>query len=74
MSKADEMFEELGYIKTDETEIYIKYESKIDEAVIWFDKRDNTVSCANIKNMAIDISMKELQAINEKVKELGWNE
>lgn len=75
MSKADEMFKELGYIQThdgnDNTEFY-KYETGFLQddtlVLIRFYKKYKEI----YKNGAI--SMQELQAINEKVKELGWNE
>ena len=75
LSKADEMFKKLGYkINNLSNSHIIQY--KID--------RDNEFHFVYIridfykrlKNINIDgtISMEELQAINEKVKELGWNE
>ncbi len=70
MSKADEMFENLGYIRKiyqDIDELFeLRYENNGKE--IWFDKtREEFGSLSGI-------GIKELQAINEKVKELGWNE
>lgn len=68
MSKADEMFKKLGYKKSigETTEVF-----KLSRASknIYFSKL--------IKIIRIDgeydfIDMQELQAINEKVKELGW--
>ena len=83
MSKADEIFEELGYEKIDHPKrIYIIYRSNCGNKTIekitfhklfykvevyFYSKEDR---CEMIK----PISMQELQAINEKVKELGWNE
>ena len=83
MSKADKMFEELGYIfeKANETEGYCKviiagkkqkgiiFENDFKEILFnlsYYDKE------GNFKYKNITISKEELQAINEKVKELGW--
>ena len=78
MSKADEMFEELGYRKLTKRELENKfekeyfnliecyYEAPMLIAVVFYkDKTFDTISSKNIQ---------ELQAINEKVKELGWIE
>ena len=71
MSKADEKFENFGYERK-VTRRYIIYYIKngilITDSRIIFDKRYKWVS-ANF-----NLDMQELQAINEKVKELGWNE
>ncbi len=71
MSKADKMFEELGYEKIEEKD-YIAYIEKTEPSPfrteIYFhtDKRLLQIhGCINAE---------ELQAINEKVKELGWND
>ena len=68
MSKADKMFEELGYKRkvyqpTDEL-FEIRYDFHGKE--IWFDKlREEFGSLSGI-------GVKELKAINEKCKEMGW--
>lgn len=66
MSKADEMFEELGYRKDtyyDESSfIYVDEDGRYIE----FSKM-----LENFKSNTW-LSSEELQAINEKVKELGW--
>ena len=80
MSKADEMFKELGYEKQEiyynsdiDTIKYLrpgKYSSNVElkfngkTVVVYFGEN----------NSAGNITMDILQAINEKVKELGWNE
>ena len=72
MSKADEMFEKLGYEKK---KCYLKielYKSKIDYAEITFDLIDRTICASNDEDEAINFNVKELQAINKKVEELGW--
>ena len=65
---ADEMFEELGFVKF-EDEINIKYFCGGHE--IWFYKRIKEIeSCCGIGSEYINLQ--ELQAINKKVEELGW--
>lgn len=68
MSKADKMFEKLGYEK-EETNYSIRYIKFIFKDLghrIVFYKDDKSV------NTYGKIDMQELQAINEKCKELGW--
>ena len=81
MSKADELFKELGYKKIEENDKYVLYLSekslwrqrKIrfwkDEKIIFNDLLENDKVVSSVK-----IGIEELKAINEKVKELGWNE
>lgn len=71
MSKADEMFEELGYTKF---EGLYKIEYKGEEKSIEFDKRYNTVIVEKYVEYKDYIEIQELQAINEKCEELGWIE
>lgn len=71
MSKADEMFKGLGYTKID-TDLEIKYRDDIGEIRFW--KSAKTVMKQDEDGRYLAIKMQELQAINEKVKELGWNE
>ena len=81
MSKADEMFEKLAYEKLDNPKMkQIVYRSdcgnntieqicfhKIFHKIeIYFYSKEDTCK------MTKPISMQELQAINEKCKELGW--
>lgn len=67
---ADEMFEELGYKKS-ETKDFISYRGKIDSRYgILFDKTDKSIIFDNFNTIEIG----QLQAINKKVKELGWYE
>lgn len=72
MANADKMFEELGFNKIEDSKSFIKYKSTRDYAEIWFDKADKEFNCSNDEDEAIFVSMKELQAIYEKCKELGW--
>lgn len=71
MSKADEMFEELGY-EIDSCKNAILYEGN-DKEIDFVENADTKGKEIWIDDFHI-ITMKELQAINEKVKELGWNE
>ena len=64
------MFEELGYKKEDD-EYWIVYRNK--EKDIVFNKKYKYIEAYNERESEY-IIMQELQAINEKVKELGWNE
>lgn len=70
MSKADEMFEELGYAKEETTwkednkKHFVEYNSN--DTQIQFSIDTKHILITNILNI------KELQAINEKCKELGW--
>ena len=78
MSKADEMFKKLGYIKRnnlDESYIeFVRYEAKECYSISFCKGK---VMCALYVNgilfsRGLAIDMQELQAINEKCKELGW--
>ena len=69
MSKADKIFEELGYIehyKNIDNEVYRTDSSHFLGKTIIFQYKDKRICLPQI------INMQELQAINEKVKELGW--
>jgi uncharacterized protein YlbG (UPF0298 family) len=70
MSKADEMFEKLGYKKEVRkyADVYNKHYKDIN-MIRQFGF--NTKSKAVMIDVEY-ITMQELQAINEKVKELGW--
>jgi len=78
MSKADEMFKELGYIEQkSDWAIKCKYVKVLEKTkyCIAFDSFGRKVVVFGFKDREFrkEISMQELQAINEKVKELGWN-
>ena len=66
--KAKEMFEKLGYEIAYDNKYNIKYCNVEKDNYIWF--------MLDIKTIDIyeTINMKELQAINKQVEELGWNE
>ena len=74
MSKADKMFEELGYRKSSKPFDRIKY-YRDEDNVFYFDYiTQEFIKTGEYDGMCDDITMKELQAINEKCKELGWLE
>ena len=70
MSKADKLFEELGYTDIDRLKNGIEYFDEENESIGLFDFE----SCGKrITHSRFEgISMEELKAINEKCKELGW--
>lgn len=70
MSKADEMFKKLGYEKEDENGniIYIHERNPFKTLRFLTDKQEIELNNVNL------LTKRRLQAINEKVKELGWLE
>lgn len=76
MSKADEMFKKMGYEKIIESNIRIDYEREgqfFDKEIV-FGLIDKNVTVELGTGESANINMQELQAINEKCKELGWIE
>lgn len=81
MSKADEMFEKLGF-RRESNSSTIFYVQKIKEAC--YTERTIVINdCSKSfegifsqggEHFPLCMNYKELQAINEKVKELCWNE
>lgn len=75
---ADEMLEKLGYGKCeDPVDIAFYREIGKNEHFIIFDKEDKSVSAWKCCNCCLNITykvinMQELQAINQKCKELNW--
>ena len=70
---ADEMFEELGYksIPKEPSQIYdIKYYKDDDNVYYFHFDRKSVAKSGEYDSMCDNINMQELQAINEKVKEL----
>lgn len=71
MSKADELFKECGYYLKETNSYFIEYTKWIDFGQrclgIMFNLDDKTFY-SNDESLG----MQELQAINEKCKELGW--
>ncbi len=79
---ADELFEELGFTKAIDNETEVKYYYI---NTIMGDKIEHTIQIAKIgkivfsykndrNHQVMGLGKKELQAINKKVEELGWNE
>ena len=73
MKTAKKMFEKLGY----------EYEESFDGTSIYYYKKYNNLNLEIVFNKdeknycftyAVKIDFKLLQAINQQVKELGWNE
>ena len=74
MSEADKMFEELGYIYITCEDGFF-YHNPMSDSVIHFDIIKKRISCYSYDTgLANGIELDELQAINAKVKELGWND
>ena len=71
MSKADEMFEKLGYGKMFEDDIETQYEGKCTNIEI---TKTHILLNKTTNYKTVILTMQELQAINMKCKELGWNE
>lgn len=80
MSKADKMFKDLKFNKHSNNLLtYIEYTQKRgnEEAVISFDLKTKTTMTALYVNKSpisrgCALYIEEIQAINEKWKELGW--
>lgn len=74
MSKADKMFEELGYrldhshYSCDNSDIYTYHEKGKNNFL-----RFNTANKTFYSLFDKTYNVQELKAINEKCKELGWN-
>ena len=67
---ADEMFEKLGYIEHFNTE-YVEV-FRTDSSHSMGHSIEFLTESHKVFNTYNSITMQELQAINEKVKELGW--
>ena len=78
MSKADKMFKELGYKLISKTNEYIIYEKEDDETYLYKKelsfslKYKSVIKNCKLYNDRCWLSIQELQAINEKVKEMQW--
>lgn len=67
MKSAREMFEELGYEYEYNNKYTIRYYNVKKDNYIWFDLQLKTIEISEYCNM------KEFEAINKQVEELGWN-
>lgn len=73
MSKADKMFEELGYDIKKENEEEIRYQDSGNEDIyIVFYKKYKVITGMPTYDYFLDMPI--LKAINKKCKELGWLE
>lgn len=68
---ADEMFEELGYIKESDF-YYHSNETHTKKKHIRFLKQNREVIVESKLQFSYEITMQELQAINKKLEELKW--
>ena len=76
MKTAKEMFEELGY------EVFEDYEPSLGTSIIVtkikFEHEQSIIFNKDLKRIVFDIDtcigIKELQAINKQVEELGWHQ
>lgn len=66
MSEADKLFEEIGYKTEFEDKISFTFANREKGRYITFIKDSKTLM------LPCELTMQELKAINEKVKELGW--
>ena len=72
MSKVDDMFKELEYEKIENQFInVIELWGNDDDKMLTFET-DKTICMYDFCDGPRNITMQELKAINEKVKELGW--
>lgn len=75
-SDADYMIEELGYKKAENNEDFIAYQNKDIAKLIEIYCNRKTISVYEVIDnetlLTGEITIPELKAINEKVKELGW--
>lgn len=78
MSKADKMFEKLGYKLISKDNEYIIYEKEDDKTYPYKIELSFNLKCKSIVKTCklyddrCWLSMQELQAINEFCKEKGW--
>lgn len=70
MSKANEMFEKLGYYNQNYLEHTDYFNEKLEKTISF--RNNKTFSAMDFYDGYAEITMQELQAINKKVEELGW--
>lgn len=71
---ADEMFEELRYKKIHNNDCWLDYKREWCGRIkiISFEINERYIFIQNENATSMPMSLKELQAINKRVKELGW--
>lgn len=75
MSKADEMFKKLGYKKKSNNKFFKEYVLKkqyVVYRIVFCIEQKCIEFCNDSDGYFTRFNGEELQAINEKVKELGW--
>lgn len=75
MSKADEMLKQNGFYDCSIEELKYRKETRQWRENGYLEitfNEDKTLDVSFNNSLPVFISIKELQAINEKVKELGW--
>ena len=73
--KAKEMFEKLGYGDYFNNGLRITYSNFDKECkMIEFDLKKKQLILADDSEEVFELSLEELQAINQQVKDLGWYE
>lgn len=73
MSEADKMFEKLGYKLKIDAPTNFRYQDKENNKEIRFWRIYKFIEVEDFEDNSMFLSMPELQAINKKVEELGWN-
>ena len=77
LKSAREMFEELGYKETENDIYFLKYYKTcklMHDKEIKFHKLDKTFTVKDDNGINHRwINLKEIQAINKQIEELGWN-
>lgn len=70
---AKEMFKKLGYEYKNYSG-YISYQKKVNNTTyfISFDNREKDICKHQVSERFLSITLKELQAINKQIEELGW--
>lgn len=74
---AKEMFEKLGFREKKDLKSYIgliKSYYKNDDEIINFYENKEFMKTGEYDGSYSNITLEELQAINQQVKELGWND
>ena len=75
---AKEIFEELGYIQSNNDDKVIVYNYDFEDfstySYICFNKINKKIEMENNFIVGCDITIRTLQAINKQVEELGWDE
>lgn len=71
-ANADKSLEELGYKLDDINEHRIKYKKDDDNVYYFYINQKEYCKSGEYDGMCGNVTINELQAINQKVKELGW--